>query len=111
MLEEFLFMEPVIALNGQRDFSKLLFQSTKEGLLKINVHVEGILIYLQHSTAGQALESSLQETLHAQHQRYTSTPAEHRGMTFSHFFFCCIMLSLLIVIHTDMPCQLCFTQF
>lgn len=50
-------MEPVIALNGRRGFSKLPFQNTKEGLLKINVHDEGILIYLQHSTAGQDLES------------------------------------------------------
>lgn len=47
MHQEFLSVEPVIALNGQRGFSKLLFQNNKEGLLKTDTHNEDILIYLQ----------------------------------------------------------------
>lgn len=45
--QEFLSMGPVIALNGQRGFSKLLFQNIKEGLLRTNMHNEDIWIYLQ----------------------------------------------------------------
>lgn len=47
MHQEFLSVEPVIALNGQRGFSKLLFQNNNEGLLKTDMHNEDILIYLQ----------------------------------------------------------------
>lgn len=40
-------MEPVTALNGQRSFSKLLFQNVKEGLIKTNTHDYDMLMYLQ----------------------------------------------------------------
>jgi len=47
MWQEFLSVDPVIALNGHRGFSKLLFQNIKEGLLKTNMHNEDIQISLQ----------------------------------------------------------------